>query len=406
MANDLFNKIMGKIPAPAQKTEEVKPFPDTEESISEREAAKAVPEETDEVEHRARRREVTKLVEEETDEVEHHAKRWERKKTVSDSLENVEDRTEKQEVRKAVPELTKKIEDISKEREAIKVRQDTAKDTAHGEERSEPLPQESNASIIWKKMVNKAPEPLPEVSKEETEKQIPQQQMLDSVLQEIADTELSVHSNTEKIWIDLILDNTLSMALYYKVLYDKLFLLINGLYQKAKAFGNNLQISYGITYIRDQEPEIEMTVSENGFTSNVVHLLEKLKHVTFSGGAENGRENINGAIELSLCKLGRVADERSRCGIVLFTDSMPEKKELCPCFEETADLCFVHCFVKDDMDYMPDFQVADPECESDFAFQKETRVRTLEALLNRNPADLQMQEWISQIWEGISREIG
>lgn len=431
MANDLFNKIMGKIPAPVKKSEEVKPFSDKKDSVSEREAAKPVPEDTEDTEHIARRQKAEKAVPEDTEDAEHStsrqkaekpvleeiedaersARRQKAEKPVWEDLENIEDRTEKQEAGKVVADLTKNIEDITKRREATKVWQDTANDAERKAERSEPLPQESNASVIWKKMLNKVPEPLSEAPKDEKQKkfgrkQIQPQQMLDGGLQERVDTESSVHSNAEKIWIDLILDNTVSMTFYYKVLYDKLFLLMNGLYQKTKASGKNLQIYYGITYIRDREPEIEMTFSENGFTASVVHLLEKLKQVTFSGGSENGRENINGAIELSLRKLGRVADERSRCGIFLFTDSMPEKKDLCPCFEETANLCFVHCFVKDDMDYMPDFQVADPERESDFAFQRETRVKTLESLLNMNSADLQMQKWISQIWEGISTARG
>lgn len=206
---------------------------------------------------------------------------------------------------------------------------------------------------------------------------------------------------SQVILIDLVLDNTISMKIYYKVLYNKLFDLINGIHKTAKKAGGNVKIRYGITYIRAGEPIAETDFSDDGFTDNVLVIMEKLKNVTFSGGADNGRENINGAVRLSLEKLRTANTGNARCGILLFTDSMPEEEDMAPDFRDLADLRFARCFVNDDRDYLPEFRTVDHDGKTDPRLVNDTKINTLEYFLNED-AQRMIPEVILEILEQVS----
>lgn len=208
-------------------------------------------------------------------------------------------------------------------------------------------------------------------------------------------------SPSQVILIDLVLDNTISMKLYYRTLYDKLYNLVNGIYKMARKSGFHAEIRYGITYIRDTEPIVEESFSPDGFTKDVLQIMEKLNNITFSGGADNGRENINGAIRTSLHKLHSTDCKDAKCGILLFTDSLPEEEDMCPDFMDCGDVRFAHCFVNDDRDYLPLFRPVDHDGKTDSRLVNVTEIRTLESFLNEGGDNITLG-LISEILEQVS----
>ncbi|MDD7389429.1 MAG: hypothetical protein PUG60_07200 [Lachnospiraceae bacterium] len=315
----------------------------------------------------------------------------------------------------AGPAEEKKAESVKEEREELS-EEETAEPEA--EETAEPTAEE-----IAESTAEEPAEPMEEEHEEASEEnlQVPHRdvsEILNSMLGTAGKTKVAEKpapaektapagkreaeaGPSQVILIDLILDNTISMKIYYKVLYNKLFDLINGIHKAAKKAGGNVKIRYGITYIRAGEPIAETDFSDDGFTDNVLEIMEKLKNITFSGGADNGRENINGAVRMSLEKLRTADTGNTRCGILLFTDSMPEEEDMAPDFRDLADLRFARCFVNDDRDYLPEFRTVDHDGKTDPRLVNDTKINTLEYFLNED-AERMIPEVISEILEQVS----
>ena len=425
MAKDLFNKIMGKVPVPADKTAEaeVEVKQEKQENVAKKAAVAAVEktaakqETADEAVAAEELEAASKAVTEEEPEAANEAVTAEELEATSAEITAEELEAAGEE--KAVEELEAASEEITAEEP-----QATGEETAETEPKAaaEKKPKESefiietgrsNAYMIQNNKKNRLIEKIKgeihfNMEKEDESEAVTEADKAFKSESESAaaagSTKPYVKSEDEKkygnnmvsatssapsqiILIDLVLDNTISMKIYYKILYDKLFNLINGIYKRARKSGSNTEIRYGITYIRDTEPIVEDCFSPNCFTKDVLQIMEKLKNITFSGGADNGRENINGAIQASLRKLHDAADENTKCGMLLFTDSLPEEEDMCPDFTEDVELLFAHCFVNDDKDYIPDLV-------------NDTRVKTLEDFLNED-ADHITQELISAVVEQV-----
>lgn len=410
MAKDLFNKIMGKVPVPADKTAEaeVEVKQEKQENVAKKAAVEktaAKQETADEAVAAEELEAASKAVTEEEPEAANEA-------VTAEELEATSAEITAEELEAASEEIT------AEEPQA------TGEETAETEPKAaaEKKPKESefiietgrsNAYMIQNNKKNRLIEKIKgeihfNMEKEDESEAVTEADKAFKSESESAaaagSTKPYVKSEDEKkygnnmvsatssapsqiILIDLVLDNTISMKIYYKILYDKLFNLINGIYKRARKSGSNTEIRYGITYIRDTEPIVEDCFSPNCFTKDVLQIMEKLKNITFSGGADNGRENINGAIQASLRKLHDAADENTKCGMLLFTDSLPEEEDMCPDFTEDVELLFAHCFVNDDKDYIPDLV-------------NDTRVKTLEDFLNED-ADHITQELISAVLEQV-----
>lgn len=410
MAKDLFNKIMGKVPVPADKTAEaeVEVKQEKQENVAKKAAVEktaAKQETADEAVAAEELEAASKAVTEEEPEAANEA-------VTAEDLEATGEE-------KAAEDLEAASEEVTAEEP-----QATGEETAETEPKAaaEKKPKESefiietgrsNAYMIQNNKKNRLIEKIKgeihfNMEKEDESEAVTEADKAFKSESESAaaagSTKPYVKSEDEKkygnnmvsatssapsqiILIDLVLDNTISMKIYYKILYDKLFNLINGIYKRARKSGSNTEIRYGITYIRDTEPIVEDCFSPNCFTKDVLQIMEKLKNITFSGGADNGRENINGAIQASLRKLHDAADENTKCGMLLFTDSLPEEEDMCPDFTEDVELLFAHCFVNDDKDYIPDLV-------------NDTRVKTLEDFLNED-ADHITQELISAVVEQV-----
>ena len=422
MAKDLFNKIMGKVPVPADKTAEAEV--EVKQEKQENVAKKAAVEKT-----AAKQETADEAVAAEELEAASEAVTAENPQVASEAVTAEEPESANEAVTAEDLEATgeeKAAEDLEAASEEVTAEepQATGEETAETEPKAaaEKKPKESefiietgrsNAYMIQNNKKNRLIEKIKgeihfNMEKEDESEAVTEADKAFKSESESAaaagSTKPYVKSEDEKkygnnmvsatssapsqiILIDLVLDNTISMKIYYKILYDKLFNLINGIYKRARKSGSNTEIRYGITYIRDTEPIVEDCFSPNCFTKDVLQIMEKLKNITFSGGADNGRENINGAIQASLRKLHDAADENTKCGMLLFTDSLPEEEDMCPDFTEDVELLFAHCFVNDDKDYIPDLV-------------NDTRVKTLEAFLN-DDADHITQELISAVLEQV-----
>ena len=422
MAKDLFNKIMGKVPVPADKTAEaeVEVKQEKQENVAKKAAVEktaAKQETADEAVAAEELEAASEAVTAENPQVASEAVTAEEPESADEAVAAEELEATGEE--KAAEELEAASEEITAEEP-----QATGEETAETEPKAaaEKKPKESefiietgrsNAYMIQNNKKNRLIEKIKgeihfNMEKEDESEAVTEADKAFKSESESAaaagSTKPYVKSEDEKkygnnmvsatssapsqiILIDLVLDNTISMKIYYKILYDKLFNLINGIYKRARKSGSNTEIRYGITYIRDTEPIVEDCFSPNCFTKDVLQIMEKLKNITFSGGADNGRENINGAIQASLRKLHDAADENTKCGMLLFTDSLPEEEDMCPDFTEDVELLFAHCFVNDDKDYIPDLV-------------NDTRVKTLEDFLNED-ADHITQELISAVVEQV-----
>lgn len=192
------------------------------------------------------------------------------------------------------------------------------------------------------------------------------------------------------LYLDLVMDGTYSVTQIYPILYDKVFATINGIYQEAKKPGMKLEVHYGLTYIKEDGPQKEESLSEDGYTNSVSRIMDRLQHITLQGGGPDGHEKINEAIQLSLDKLAYAGNENDYLGIMVFTDSIPAKAELRPIFNCPSNLSFAHIFCYDDMEYIPLFQKVEEDWGMDAEYLEGTRVSRMAGLLNSSEDEISL----------------
>ena len=201
MANNLFNKIMGKVPVSK-----------VEDSVSE-EIKEEIKEEVKE--------EVKEFVEENTVE-----------------KEVVEEKNEEEAVEKV---------DFSEENEKPEVTYEAAdhvtgktKEVA-AEEKSE---KEYKASDDVQSLLDSLLGPISLTKVYESDVTQKENHAEAETIEEEKKTAVEQADASKVILIDLVLDTTISMAVIYKRLYDKLFTLVNGIYKEAKKAGGDVEVRY------------------------------------------------------------------------------------------------------------------------------------------------------------------
>lgn len=229
----------------------------------------------------------------------------------------------------------------------------------------------------------------PEIGKESLWEQKPDR----DVFQDIIEPEHEVEKS-QSIYFEIVLDKTISMAKNYKRIYKKLEKMIDNMDRAVKSYQKKgrVGLKWGLTLLTEGEPEA-VRFGAGRFTTSPNQMKNALKDFQFEGGAENGRENINGALISAIQALSEESQGEGKCGLILLTDSLPEEEDTEPDFEylenvKYTDLCFAHCFVYDCEAYTPYFNMVDGEGETDVRGIHYLEVRDLDAYLNREADNL------------------
>lgn len=140
----------------------------------------------------------------------------------------------------------------------------------------------------------------------------------------------------KEMYIESIIDRTLSFTKVFPQVNHSIEKLMSML-AAEKAKYKEVVIKYGLTLLGD---EIEPLMFENGeyFTESENEFCRKLRSIEFYGGSEDGTEDLVGAVETGLGILNHAGDGDAYRGLLLLSDSLPEKDEMTPCFRcEEAD---------------------------------------------------------------------
>lgn len=246
------------------------------------------------------------------------------------------------------------------------------------------------------------PHPMPEDEEEEGQAKKASFEPDDFVIEPEEETE-SDALREKTIYFSIVLDRTPSMISLYKAIYTKLTAMIDSMDRAVRNYKKKgqVELKWGLVLITENEPEVvsfvssekepkvlpfsqaEKTSKDSFFTASPDRIKEALQAFSFYGGSPDGRENINGALEVALRTLSEASDGLGKRGILLLTDSLPQEEDLSPDFEfvegaECTTLRFVHCFVQDCLVYEPYFSLEDKKegnCQE---------IRNLEAYLNHD----------------------
>lgn len=166
----------------------------------------------------------------------------------------------------------------------------------------------------------------------------------------------------QSIYINIVLDSTASMQFIYESILMKLERMLLVLNDKRKKMYKGISLKWGLTLIQEKESK-NVEFGKELFSSDTKKVCNVLRKLELKGGAENGRENINDAINLAMKNLMAASEGKSPCGLILLTDSLPEEEQLEPDFSESGILRFAYLFVFDADEYEPEFSVVDEDGE-------------------------------------------
>lgn len=133
-----------------------------------------------------------------------------------------------------------------------------------------------------------------------------------------------MEQNKVEINIMIILDATSSFACIFPRIYDVLKSFFERL-QRWKGVYTNVSIVYGLLSFGEDRTKIRIYKFEDSyFIQDWFKFYEKIEEIEFCRGAENGKEDINEALQSGLDILEKYRKNEAQSGILLLTDSLPE----------------------------------------------------------------------------------
>lgn len=146
--------------------------------------------------------------------------------------------------------------------------------------------------------------------------------------------------NRKKICIDIIIDGTYS--------FSKIFLKVNyvierivRLIQEEKVDFGGIVIKYGLTVLHEAGEPCYFRDKEF-FTESEDELLQKILDIRFHGGNANGREDLKDALDTGLSVLNNYTEEDACRGLLMFSDSLPEEKDMHPDFFKENQIGYIN----------------------------------------------------------------
>lgn len=132
-------------------------------------------------------------------------------------------------------------------------------------------------------------------------------------------------SAKKEILLDIILDGTYSFTEVFPKVYYMIKSIVEMLDHEAEEY-RSFRMKYGLTVLHEQAEPVEFEKNLY-FTDQTSLFLEEVRNVEFYGGSMNGRENLTEALDMGLRVLNNAEGSGYR-GVILFSDSLPEEKDL------------------------------------------------------------------------------
>ena len=163
----------------------------------------------------------------------------------------------------------------------------------------------------------------------------------------------------------VIIDGTSSFALIFPEIY-RILREFTARTAEMKWEVPDVAVRYGLLVFGGPGEDFRKAVNradDSYFTEDEDMFLGWVKDIEFKGGAADGKENVNGAIEEGIRILETGSGETDNLGIVLFTDSLPD--DLRPRFDDVRvgdrthrGLRFANVYAYSDR-YLPVFKIVD-----------------------------------------------
>lgn len=138
------------------------------------------------------------------------------------------------------------------------------------------------------------------------------------------------NDSRKEILIDIIIDGTYSFSpIFLKVYYLMKHML--RIIREQKTEYRGVVIKYGLTVLHEEAIPCRFS-EEKIFSESEDEFLEKFTDIEFYGGSESGREDLAAALGTGLRMLNEHGRENADRGVLFFSDSLPEEKDMYPDF--------------------------------------------------------------------------
>ena len=133
-----------------------------------------------------------------------------------------------------------------------------------------------------------------------------------------------------EVFVETAMDVSLTGQTYFPAMYLAMQELI-GTVEQAKEVYPNVVVKYGLTMFHEELQEI-VSFEEGPFTENGQEYLKHLRAARFSGGSEDGYENLNEGLSYSVDKLESHTPKDAKRILFGFSDSCQKEEERTPDF--------------------------------------------------------------------------
>lgn len=173
----------------------------------------------------------------------------------------------------------------------------------------------------------------------------------------------SARAGINTVNIMTVFDGTSSFAAVFPRIYSVYEEFIQRITELKKELPDVI-VKYGLlVFGAEGEGFRRAEFGDSYFTDDEAKLFESIRNIRFQGGAQNGKEDVNGAIREGIRILETGTEEFANLGLILFTDSLPE--EISPEFDMirvegklNRGLRFANIYLYNDR-YLPTFKIVD-----------------------------------------------
>lgn len=154
--------------------------------------------------------------------------------------------------------------------------------------------------------------------------------------------------------VGIVLDATISFSKVFPKFY---YIFKNWIEAFEAPRGRTYNIGYVLTELHDSASVCSI---KNSTVLTKEQLFAAVRNLAFYGGAEDGREDIGGAIDNTLTAIENIPENGKKItyGLMVFSDSMPKEKDLERDFtsmERDKLLRFVYVYTYDNTSFWPTF---------------------------------------------------
>ena len=194
--------------------------------------------------------------------------------------------------------------------------------------------------------------------------------------------------------IGIILDATYS----FRTVFPAVYYLLTNFFDEIKRIKKEyrgISFQYGLTLLHENAEPYTFP-GKKIFTDSEEEFIKALEDIEFKGGGEDGRENLNEALDLQLEKLmKRQTAGYDKKGIMMFSDSLPPKNELQPDFSSgecgsggytNKGLRFADFYVYSD-DYLPKMYMVNSDGTSSDEARNFARCFSIRELIKLDPGE-------------------